>query len=572
MGNKCFCGTTTTSPDQPEPKAEAPPQAKRPATPPSSQGGRSQEPSPRAKPKPKPRPKPKPNPYDWAPAASRGGGAAVSRARVLDGVVPHHPRLRVTDKYHLGRELGRGEFGVTRLATDRATRERLACKSIPKRRLRTAVDVADVRREVAIMASLPDHPALVRLRAAYEDGEAVHLVMELCDGGELFDRIVARGRYTERAAAAAARTVAEVVRACHAHGVMHRDLKPENFLYASKSEDAQLKAIDFGLSVFFRPGERFTEIVGSPYYMAPEVLRRSYGPEVDIWSAGVILYILLCGVPPFWAETEQGVARAILRGAVDLEREPWPRISAAAKSLVRQMLHMDPKKRPTAQQVLEHPWLQNARRAPNVPLGDVVRARLQQFSAMNKLKKKAMRVIAEHLSAEEVEVIRDMFALMDADGDGRVTLQELKAGLRKVGSKLAEPEMELLMEAADVNGNGYLDYGEFVAVTIHLQRLSNDAHLRTAFLFFDKDSSGYIERAELADALADEAGNTDDAALDNVLREVDTDKDGRISFEEFVAMMKAGTDWRKASRQYSRERFKTLSNSLIKDGSIAMAR
>ncbi|TVU45642.1 hypothetical protein EJB05_05133, partial [Eragrostis curvula] len=531
MGNVCFCGTTSTSPDEPEPKDAAPSQGKRPSTPPSSQGTNSQqEPSPGAKPpKPRPRAKPKPNPYDWAPPpASRGGGGS---ARVLDGVVPHYPRLRVTDKYHLGGELGRGEFGVTRLATDRATRERLACKSIPKRRLRTAVDVADVRREVAIMASLPDHPALVRLRAAYEDSDAVHLVMELCDGGELFDRIVARG-----------------------------------------SEDAQLKAIDFGLSVFFRPGERFTEIVGSPYYMAPEVLRRSYGPEVDIWSAGVILYILLCGVPPFWAETEQGVARAILRGKLDMEREPWPRISDGAKSLVRQMLQMDPKKRPTAQQVLEHPWLQNARKAPNVPLGDVVRARLQQFSAMNKFKKKAMRVIAEHLSVEEVEVIRDMFAIMDADKDGRVTLQELKAGLKKVGSKLAEPEMELLMEAADVNGNGYLDYGEFVAITIHLQRLSNDDHLRTAFLYFDKDSSGYIERAELADALADDSGDTDDAALNNVLREVDTDKDGRISFDEFVAMMKAGTDWRKASRQYSRERFKTLSNSLMKDGSLAMAR
>uniref|UniRef100_A0A0E0D4R3 non-specific serine/threonine protein kinase n=1 Tax=Oryza meridionalis TaxID=40149 RepID=A0A0E0D4R3_9ORYZ len=523
-------------------------------------------------PKPKPRARAKPNPYDWAPPRvlpARGGASAV---RVLEGVVPHHPRLRVTDKYQLGRELGRGEFGVTHLATDRATRERLACKSIPKRRLRTAVDVADVRREVAIMASLPDHPALVRLRAAYEDADAVHLVMELCDGGELFDRIVARGRYTERAAAAAARTVAEVVRACHAHGVMHRDLKPENFLYAGKAEDAQLKAIDFGLSVFFRPGERFREIVGSPYYMAPEVLRRDYGPEVDIWSAGVILYILLCGVPPFWAETEQGVARAILRGAADFEREPWPRISRAAKSLVRQMLDVDPRRRPTAQQVLDHPWLHHAARAPNVPLGDVVRARLKQFSLMNRLKKKAMRVIAEHLSVEEVEVIKDMFALMDTDNNGRVTLQELKDGLTKVGSKLAEPEMELLMEAADVDGNGYLDYGEFVAVTIHLQRLSNDNHLRTAFLFFDKDGSGYIDRAELADALADDSGHADDAVLDHILREVDTDKDGRISYEEFVAMMKSGTDWRKASRQYSRERFKTLSNSLIKDGSLTMAR
>lgn len=244
MGNVCFCGTTSTSPDHPsDPKSDAPVQGKRPATPPSS----SHEKSPnKANPKPRTRAKPKPNPYDWAPPSS---------SRVLDGVVPHHPRLRVTDKYTLSRELGRGEFGVTRLATDRATRERLACKSIPKRRLRTAVDVADVRREVAIMASLPDHPALVRLRAAYEDAEAVHLVMELCDGGELFDRIVARGRYTERAAASTARTVAEVVRACHAHGVMHRDLKPENFLYAGKSEDAQLKAIDFGLSIFFRPGE-----------------------------------------------------------------------------------------------------------------------------------------------------------------------------------------------------------------------------------------------------------------------------------------------------------------------------
>ena len=248
MGN-LFCCTTSSHP-QPEARPRARQARRKPATPPSHSPTNTA----RANPKPRARPKAKAKPNPYAP---RGGAAAASPStvRVLDGVIPHHPRLRVTDKYHLGRELGRGEFGVTRLATDRgAARERLACKSIPKARLRTAVDVADVRREVAIMASLPDHPALVRMRAAYEDDEAVHIVMELCDGGELFDRIVARGRYTERAAAAAARTVAEVVRACHAHGVMHRDLKPENFLYAGKSEDAQLKAIDFGLSVFFRPG------------------------------------------------------------------------------------------------------------------------------------------------------------------------------------------------------------------------------------------------------------------------------------------------------------------------------
>ncbi|XP_021808351.1 calcium-dependent protein kinase 10 [Prunus avium] len=506
----------------------------------------------------------RPNPFSDDPIRS------PAPIRVLKDVIPLGHRTRIGDKYILGRELGRGEFGITYLCTDRETKQALACKSISKRKLRTAVDIEDVRREVAIMSTLPEHPNIVKLKATYEDNENVHLVMELCEGGELFDRIVARGHYSERAAANVARTVAEVVRMCHANGVMHRDLKPENFLFSNKKEHSPLKAIDFGLSVFFKPGERFMEIVGSPYYMAPEVLKRNYGPEVDIWSAGVILYILLCGVPPFWAESEQGVALAILRGVIDFKREPWPQISESAKSLVRQMLEPDPRKRLTAQQVLEHPWLHNAKKAPNVPLGDIVRPRLKQFSVMNRFKKKALRVIAEHLSVKEVEVIRDMFTLMDTDKDGKVTYEELKAGLQKVGSQLAEPEVKMLMEVADVDGNGVLDYGEFAAVTIHLQRMENDEHLRRAFVFFDKDGSGYIELGELREGLLDESGEIDNEVLNDIMREVDTDKDGRISYEEFVAMMKTGTDWRKASRQYSRERFKSLSLNLMKDGSLQL--
>ncbi|CAI0549450.1 unnamed protein product [Linum tenue] len=505
----------------------------------------------------------KPNPFSEDPIRS------AAPIRVLNDVVPvSHRPPRIGDNYILGRELGRGEFGITYLSTDKETKEALACKSISKRKLRTAVDIEDVRREVAIMASLPDHPNIVKLRATYEDYENVHLVMELCEGGELFDRIVARGHYSERAAASVTRTVAEVVRMCHVNGVMHRDLKPENFLFANKKENSPLKAIDFGLSVFFKPGEIFTEIVGSPYYMAPEVLKRNYGPEVDVWSAGVILYILLCGVPPFWAESEQGVALAILRGNLDFKREPWPQISESARSLVRQMLDPDPSNRLTAQQVLDHPWIQNAKKAPNVPLGDIVRTRLKQFSMMNRFKKKALRVIAEHLSLEEVEVIRDMFTLMDTDGDGKVSYEELRAGLWNVGSQLAEPEIKMLMEVADVDGNGTLDYGEFVAVTIHLQKMENDVHVRRAFVYFDKDGSGYIDLDELREALVDGNGKTDEAALNDIMREVDTDKDGCISYDEFVTMMKAGTDWRKASRQYSRERFKSLSLNLMKNGSL----
>ncbi|ONM33881.1 CPK21 [Zea mays] len=173
---------------------------------------------------------------------------------------------------------------------------------------------------------------------------------------------------------------------------MHRDLKPENFLFASTPEDAPLKATDFGLSVFYKPGDKFSDVVGSPYYVAPEVLQKCYGPESDVWSAGVILYILLCGVPPFWAESEAGIFRQILRGKLDLESEPWPSISDSAKDLVRKMLIRDPTKRFTAHEVLCHPWIVDDAVAPDKPIDSAVLSRLKNFSAMNKLKKMALRV------------------------------------------------------------------------------------------------------------------------------------------------------------------------------------
>ncbi|KAG0455585.1 hypothetical protein HPP92_024573 [Vanilla planifolia] len=504
----------------------------------------------------------KPNPF------------TVEYNRTLNSGVPKLVVLKeptgqdISIRYDLGDELGRGEFGITHLCIDKDNGEKFACKSISKKKLRTAVDIEDVRREVEIMRYMPPHVNVVSLKDTFEDDNAVHLVMELCEGGELFDRIVARGHYTERAAAAVTKTIVEVVQVCHKHGVMHRDLKPENFLFSNKKETAALKAIDFGLSVFFKPGERFTEIVGSPYYMAPEVLKRNYGQEIDVWSAGVILYILLCGVPPFWAETEQGVAQAIIRSVIDFKRDPWPKVSDGAKDLVKKMLDPDPTRRLSAQEVLDHPWLQNAKKAPNVNLGETVRARLQQFSVMNKLKKKALRVVAQHLSVEEVAGIRDMFEKMDINNKGRITLEELKSGLHKAGHQIPDADVQILMDAADMDGDGTLEYGEFVTISVHLKKLGNDEHLHEAFAYFDQNKSGYIEIEELRDALADDLAPNSEDVINAIIRDVDTDKDGKISYEEFAAMMKAGTDWRKASRQYSRERFTSLSLKLMKEGSL----
>ncbi|KAL7608512.1 hypothetical protein Lser_V15G13720 [Lactuca serriola] len=501
--------------------------------------------------------------YSIKPRAENG-----IKFHVLKDATGHN----ISQNYNLGRELGRGEFGTTYLCTDVETGEKFACKSISKKKLKTSIDIEDVKREVEIMKKLPKHSNIVTLKDTYEDDNAVHIVMELCEGGELFDRIVARGHYTERAAAAIMRTIVEVVQICHMHGVMHRDLKPENFLFANKKETAALKTIDFGLSIFFKPGEVFKEIVGSPWYMAPEVLKRNYGPEVDVWSAGVILYILLCGVPPFWAETEQGVAEAIIKSVIDFKRDPWPKVSENAKDLVKKMLNPDPKLRLTAQQVLEHPWLFNAKSAPNVSLGEVVRSRLKQFSVMNKLKKRALRVIAEHLSVVEVADIKETFDMMDIGKKGKINLEELRNGLFKLGQLMNDEDLQILMESVDVDGDGALNYGEFVAVNVHLKRMANDEHLHKAFSFFDKNQNGYIEFEELRHALSDDENVQDtEGVINAIMHDVDTDKDGRISYDEFAAMMKAGTDWRKASRQYSRERFNNLSLKLVKDGSLQLA-
>ncbi|KAH9797842.1 calcium-dependent protein kinase 21 [Citrus sinensis] len=352
--------------------------------------------------------------------------------------------------YTLGKELGRGQFGITYLCTENSTGNSYACKSILKRKLVNKQDREDIKREIQIMQHLSGQQNIVEFRGAYEDRQSVHLVMELCSGGELFDKIIAQGHYTEKAAAALCRAIVNVVHHCHFMGVMHRDLKPENFLLSNKDGGAMLKATDFGLSVFIDEGKVYRDIVGSAYYVAPEVLRRSYGKEIDVWSAGVILYILLSGVPPFWAETEKGIFDAILKGGVDFESEPWLLISDSAKDLVRKMLIQDPKKRITSAEVLEHPWMREGGEASDKPIGSAVLSRMKQFRAMNKLKKMALKVIAEALSEEEIKGLKTMFANMDTDKSGTITYEELKTGLARLGSKLSETEVKQLMDAVSI--------------------------------------------------------------------------------------------------------------------------
>ncbi|KAK3008508.1 hypothetical protein RJ639_013216 [Escallonia herrerae] len=500
-------------------------------------------------PQPPSRPAPSSGPITKGPSSSSQVGSILGK-----------PYVDITTIYDLDKELGRGQFGITYLCTEKATGIKYACKSISRRKLVSENGKNDVRREILMLQHLTGQPNIVEFKGAYEDPKNLHLVMELCSGGELFDRITAKGNYSEREAARVGRQIVNVVHVCHFMGVMHRDLKPENFLLVSRDEDAPLKATDFGLSVFIEegtaPGRVYKEFVGSAYYVAPEVLRRSYGKEIDVWSAGVILYILLSGVPPFWAETEKGIFDTILEGHTDYQSAPWPSISASAKDLVKKMLTKDPKKRITAAQalanwltfnvirfmmyVLEHPWLKEDGKASDKPIDSAVLIRMKQFRAMNKLKKLALKVIAENLSEEEIKGLKQMFNNMDTDRSGTITYDELKTGLSKLGSKLSESEIQQLMEAADVDKSGTIDYVEFITATMHRHRLDKEENLYKAFQYFDKDGSGFITRDELKQAMT-EYGMGDEATIDEVISDVDTDKDGRIDYEEFVAMMRKGT-------------------------------
>lgn len=246
------------------------------------------------------------------------------------GKAPGEPKL--TELYSIGKQLGKGAFGVVSLATSKKTGEHLAVKTISKNKLVCKEDIKDVQAEVSIMNHVAGHANVVNIKSTHEDKDNVHLVMELCAGGELFDSIVESGNFTEKKAAQVFRKMLDVINHCHQLGVCHRDLKPENFLLTSKGEGGELKLTDFGLGVFFKPGDRFRDLVGSPYYVAPEVLRKNYGFEADMWSLGVILYILLSGLPPFWGDTDEQIFKMVLRGHIDFKTDPWPKISGESVS------------------------------------------------------------------------------------------------------------------------------------------------------------------------------------------------------------------------------------------------
>ncbi|CAG9463396.1 unnamed protein product [Pedinophyceae sp. YPF-701] len=452
--------------------------------------------------------------------------------------------------YQIGKELGKGHFGVVRLVVDKRNGETYACKTISKSKIHDVEDVKDIRKEVSVLYHLQDSSLCMNLVDAHEDSREVHLILELCTGGELFDRIVTAKMYSEKKAATIMKQIIQGIAYMHEMGITHRDIKPENFLLKNPAPDFTLRMGDFGLSTFFRPGQTFDETLGSANYMAPEVIgvyqqgsdgrgrvmKPCYTEKADVWSCGVILYILLSGLPPFWGKTHKEIFNMIRKSPIDFQTEPWPKVSSMAKDLVSKMLDRDMTKRLSAREVLAHPWMQEKALIPDEPLESIIGEKLKRFRNFNLLQKKVMRSLATNLQPSEVAGLRNMFEAIDADNSGGITVQELKQAIRD--GRLGSDKLDLagMIEAADADGDGILDWEEFLTATIARSKVEKGDRILEVFQKYDQDGNGLLSKEEI-EAAMQAKGDLSPDEVARVLDEVDQDGDGSINYEEFVRML-----------------------------------
>jgi serine/threonine protein kinase len=311
----------------------------------------------------------------------------------------------------------------------------------------------------------------------------------------------------------------------------------QNFLFSSKDENSPLKVIDFGLSDFVKPDERLNDIVGSAYYVAPEVLHRSYGTEADMWSIGVIAYILLCGSRPFWARTESGIFRAVLKAEPSFDEAPWPTLTAEAKDFVKRLLNKDYRKRMTAAQALSHPWIRSAQQV-KVPLDMIIYKLMRAYISSSSLRKSALRALAKTLTTNQLFYVREQFELLGPNKNGYISLQNLKSALVK-NSTDAMKDSRVVDFVNTVCTLQYrkLDFEEFAASAISVYQMEAletwEQHARRAYELFDKEGN----RPIVIEELASELGLGPSVPLHVVLQDWIRHADGKLSFLGFIKLL-----------------------------------
>lgn len=349
--------------------------------------------------------------------------------------------LDIAKHYRFVSVMGHGMFGVVHKAVhidSPAKTAKVAVKSIAKSRVKK--DLSLIRRELEALQTV-DHPNVIRLYETYEDRHYLHLVMELCTGGDLMERIVRKGVFSEKQAADVIMKLFSGVHHLHSSFICHRDIKPENILFMSYDRNDEVKIVDFGMACKFSDQPLNTR-VGTPYYVAPEVIKGTYSKECDVWSLGVVLYVMLSGEQPFEHEDIAGVFAKVSIGSISFESNVWSGISLNVKSLISQMLVVNPINRLTLPEAIDHPWFRQTLepRPVDVPIG-ILNA-LKRHKATNMLCNEAAKVMIKTLNNEEIYELRNVFRSLDTQMTGFITAKGLTKALKFAGLILAHGEIQ----------------------------------------------------------------------------------------------------------------------------------
>jgi calcium-dependent protein kinase len=470
-------------------------------------------------------------------------GLAVNNAQFVTQVLKDP-----LDKYTVIKFLGEGSFGKVHLVRDIETGIERAMKEIKKSE--SNQPDYEIINEIEILKKV-DHPNIVKIFEFFVSSDTYYIITEYCPELTLYRKIKKFTRFNEDQTANIMYQLLSAVNYCHSNNIVHRDLKPENILIDRIDKDGyfQIKVIDFGTAKIFEKGQKEKRLIGSCYYIAPEVLKKDYNEKCDLWSCGVILYTLLCGYAPFLGKTEAEIYDKILDGKYDLTLHTWKKISDEVKELIKELLLLNPKNRPSANSALKHCWFKNKQIRENIcslSNDDMIKfiSNLKKYNPENKLQQAVIGLIVYNLPhTDEINEIKKFFNYLDENRDGVISKNEFKRGLSNMMTEEElKKELDIIFKTIDADNNGYIEYAEFIIGCIAKEQFVKKENLfRSAFGFFDKDSSGGITLDELVYFFfkneSELIREKNKQLLESILNEIDANRDGQISYKEFYNMM-----------------------------------
>ena len=448
--------------------------------------------------------------------------------------------------------LGSGAFGEVWLVHHKDLDRDFAMKIIKKRKNKSNEE-KEILNEIEILKKL-DHPKILKIIDFYSKIKKYYIITEYCPEGELFNEIIKVGRFDEGQTAFIINQILKAICYCHSNQIIHRDIKPENIMITKREKNGclQVKLIDFGTAKIFEKGHQENRYVGSSYYMAPEVLKRKYDEKCDLWSIGVIFYILLTGRPPFDGNDDDEILKNVEKGVYDKTTYPYPSLSSLAKDLINKLLQYDPKKRISAEESLEHQWFKTAEfkkkdKVNTIPheLAKQLISNMTKYKSNNMLKCAVIAYLVHHLTnTEECMEASKLFIKIDLNSDGKIEKHELIQGFEKYwgmsGDEVKE-KVDIIFANIDTDFNGFIEYEEFVRAAVNPSIFMSQNYLKFAFNYFDRDSSGDITFEEIKKRFSQNSNyNSEkmDSELKDIFAKIDINNDGSISFFEFCKMMK----------------------------------